>query len=405
MPRQSKSRKGKARAGRAAPRRSRARLSVGSPSADDQLTEVLEQQAATIEILRLIRASPRDPQPVFEMIAERAMRLCGAIHGGVVRFDGHVVDIAAHVASSRAFADAVRRVHPMPPGRGTAGSRAILTRAPVNIPNVEQDPEYEFAGAARAAGYRSALAVPMLRDGMAIGAIVVFRGEAGAFSERQVQLLQTFAEQAAIAIENVRLFTETTETLDQQTATGEILRVISSSPTDIGPVLDALVKSATRFCGASDAVIFLREGDNLRVTAHHGPIPQDLGRLRSVARETVVGRSLLERRTIHVADLQVEVREFPEGSAVARRLGHRTILSVPLMRENTAIGVIQLRRADVNPFADKQVALLQTFAAQSVVLAAGEHALRVVAIFGHDHRRADHQLAVSAVLFLSSETI
>ena len=167
--------------------------------------------------------------------------------------------------------------------------------------------------------------------------------------------------------ERKRLENALADSLEQQTATSEILRVISSSPTDIRPVLDALVKSATRFCGASDAVIFLREGDNLRVAAHHGPIPQDLGRVRSLARETVVGRSLLDQRTIHVADLQAEVQEFPEGSAVARRLGHRTILSVPLMRENTAIGVIQLRRAEVNPFADKQVALLQTFAAQAVI--------------------------------------
>src|SRR5437773_4180520 len=160
---------------------------------------------------------------------------------------------------------------------------------------------------------------------------------------------------------------ELTEALEQQTATSEILRVISQSPTNIEPVLDALVKSATRFCGAYDAVIFLPEGDSLRVAAHHGSIPQPVGRSVPLVHGTVGGRALLERRAVHVADLQAEVREFPEGSAFARQLGHRTILSVPLVRESAAIGVIQLRRAEVNPFSDKQIALLQTFADQAVI--------------------------------------
>jgi signal transduction histidine kinase len=203
---------------------------------------------------------------------------------------------------------------------------------------------------------------------------VIRRTEVKPFSDKHIKLLKTFADQAVIAIENVRLFKELearnrdlTEALEQQTATSEILRVISSSPTDIEPVLDALVKSATRFCGAYDAVIFLPEGDNVRVAAHHGPIPQTLGGVRPLGRGTVAGRSLLERRVLHVSDLQAEVQEFPEGSAFARQLGHRTILSVPLVRESAAIGVIQLRRAEVNPFSDKQVALLQTFADQAVI--------------------------------------
>ena len=160
---------------------------------------------------------------------------------------------------------------------------------------------------------------------------------------------------------------ELTESLEQQTATSEILRVISQSPTAIEPVLDALVKSATRFCGAYDAVIFLPEGDSLRVAAHHGSIPQPVGRSVPLVHGTVGGRALLERRAVHVADLQAEAQEFPEGSAFARQLGHRTILSVPLMRESVAIGVIQLRRAEVNPFSDRQIALLQTFADQAVI--------------------------------------
>ena len=158
-----------------------------------------------------------------------------------------------------------------------------------------------------------------------------------------------------------------TEALEQQTATSEILRVISQSPTDIRPVLDALVKSATRFCGAYDAVIFLPEGDSLRVGAHHGPILNPIGLLVPLVRGTVPGRALLDRRAIHVADLQAEVEDFPEGCALARELGHRTTLSIPLVRESAAIGVITLRREEVNPFSDKQIALLHTFADQAVI--------------------------------------
>jgi GAF domain-containing protein len=193
----------------ARPGRGKARPSGPSPRRgfEERLAEALEQQAATSEILRLIRRSPTDAQPVFDMIAARAMRLCGALHGGVMRFDGELVHVAAHVAVTPDFSEALRRAYPTRPTRGMAGARAILTRATVLIPDVEKDPDYAFTETARTAGFRSALAVPMLCDGEAIGAIVVFRGEATPFSERHVELLQAFADQAVIAIENVRLFT------------------------------------------------------------------------------------------------------------------------------------------------------------------------------------------------------
>jgi two-component system NtrC family sensor kinase len=157
------------------------------------------------------------------------------------------------------------------------------------------------------------------------------------------------------------------ESLDQQTATSDILRVISSSPTDLPPVLDAVVRSAARFCGAADASIFRVDGDNLRAEAHHGPIRGPVGMVVPVVRGTVGGRSVLERRPIQVADAQAQTEDFPEGSAIASRIGHRTILSVPLLRERKAIGAIMLRRADVNPFTDKQITLLETFADQAVI--------------------------------------
>jgi GAF domain-containing protein/HAMP domain-containing protein len=336
------------------------------------LTETLEQQTATSEILRVISQSPTDVQPVFDAIVRSAVRLCDGMYGSAIRFDGELMHLAAGHNYTPEVRRALEEAFPMRPDRRMMAGRAILARAVIQVEDAFDDSEYS-QHVARAGNFRGMLAVPMMREGSPVGAIVVNRGHPGPFSTAQIELLKTFADQAVIAVENVRLFKELearnrdlTEALEHQTATSEILRVISSSPTDIEPVLDALVRSATRFCGAYDAVIFLREGDGLRAAAHHGPIPQDTRRLRPLL-GTVAGRSLLERRAIHVADLQAEVQQFPEGSAFARQLGHRTVLSVPLLRESAAIGVIQLRRAETDPFSDKQIALLQTFADQAVI--------------------------------------
>ena len=206
--------------------------------------------------------------------------------------------------------------------------------------------------------------------------IALARVQPGYFSDSQVALLQTFASQAVIAIENVRLFTELetrnrdlTETLEQQTATSEILRVISSSPTDVQPVLDAVAENAARLCGSLDAEIFRRDGDRLLLVAHHGPIPVGpIGEFTiPLVRGTINGRSVLGGRTVHVADLQNEMDEFPQGSEFARQQDSRAHLSVPLMREGVAIGTISLRRTEAGLFTDRQVSLLQTFADQAVI--------------------------------------
>src|SRR5262249_39920807 len=224
------------------------------------------------------------------------------------------------------------------------------------------------AALARRHGYRTLLASPLLRDDVAVGVIVIRRTEVRPFTDAQMKLLQTFADQAVIAIENVRLFNETKEALEQQTATSEVLRVIASSPTDVQPVFAAVLTSAARLCDALDGTMFRVDGDVLRLAAHEGPIASDpVGTPRSLASSTPSARAVLEGTTIHVADLQAEIGKYPEGSAFARALNFRTVLSVPLLRADGAIGAITIRRVEVRPFTNRQVELLKTFADQAVI--------------------------------------
>ena len=320
----------------------------------------------------MIGRSTFDLQPVFETLAENAVRLCEAERALIFRVEGQVLRVsAAHNISpelraflsgtpSRPVAEAARGAPP------SSGAPSIST-----MPG--PTPSTPSAGA-RVDPYRTLIAIPMLRGNELLGVINVVRYEVRPFTDSEIALLETFADQAAIAIENARLLTELqtknadlTEALEQQTATAEILRVISTSPTDIQPVLDTVVKSAARFCGADDAEIFTRDGDSLKVAAHHGPIPSPVGRGIPVVRGSVAGRAVLERQAVHVHDLQAEAEEFSVGSALAREFGYRTTLVVPLLREGAAVGTINLRRAEMNPFTDKQIELLKTFADQAVI--------------------------------------
>ena len=338
------------------------------------LAEALEQQTATSDILKVISQSQTDVQPVFEAIAESALRLCDAKHGMVFLFDGELIHLTAVTGTEQEATEAARRSFPQAPGRASATTRAIQTLRAVVIPDVLEDPEFELTEIVRVTDFRSVMSVPMLRGGKPIGAVTVTRAAAAPFPDTQVALLQTFADQAVIAIENVRLFKELqtsnrdlTTALEQQTATAEILRVISTSPTDLQPVLDALAKSAVHFCGAYDATLFQVDGETYRVVAHHGPIPFPLGGRFQLVRGYVTGRSILDRQSVHVPDLQAQASEFPEGSALAIENDQRTTLAVPLLREGEAIGTIQLRRTEASPFTDKQIELLKTFADQAVI--------------------------------------
>jgi len=343
--------------------------------AHGQVTEALERQTATSEILRAIAHAQTDVQPVFDTIVESAARLCHAANAAVFLTDGRMVHHPANYGSAPEALAVARARFPRPLNMDSVPGTVILTRSVVHVPDTEEPSAVPLVReAGRLLGFRSTVSVPMMREGEAIGSINVARREPGRFADAEVELLKTFADQAVIAIENVRLFKELearnrdlTDALEQQTATAEILRVISTSPTDLQPVLDALARSAVRFCGAYDATLFQADGGTYRVVAHHGPIPFPLGEHFPLVRGYVTGRSILDRQPVHVTDLQAETREFPEGSDFALEHGQRTTLAVPLLREGEAIGTVQLRRSEARPFTDKQIALLQTFADQAVI--------------------------------------
>src|SRR5215510_5661036 len=345
--------------------------------------ESLAREAATSDILRMIARSPIDIQPVLDAIAERAARLCDAEDAAIFRLDGNFLRLAAHFGPiPMAGTVGVRRVL----DRGTPAGRAIIDRQTIHIHDLRAaDAEFPEAKARGIAmGLRTVLDTPLLREGVAIGAIHIRRREVRPFSERQIKLLETFADQAVIAIENARLFQELThktadleitnselrESLEQQTATSEILRVIASSPTDIQPVLDAVAATAARLCEAGDAQIFRIEGEHYLLAASFGPLPdpwRDL--LRPMIRGFVAGRAMIDRETIHVHDIaSSEARdEFPDTWALAQQDGIRTFLAAPLLREDIPIGTIMIRRLEVRPFTEKQIALLKTFANQAVI--------------------------------------
>ena len=249
----------------------------------------------------------------------------------------------------------------------------------------------------------------MLREGTPIGVMSLWRSEVRPFTDKQIDLLTTFADQAAIAIQNVRLLQELqarnrelTESLEQQTATGEILRVISSSPTDLAPVFDAVAKSVSRLCDAPDVVIVRAEGGAMRFAAGVGPFGQTFGPDLTVPirRGSVAGRAVLERRTIQVDDLAAESEdEYPEGKAIQRRYGHRTMVAAPLLLGDTALGAIAMLRTEVRPFSDKQLALLRTFADQAVI------AIENVRLFNETKEALDHQKASAEVLQVISSSV
>jgi GAF domain-containing protein/sensor histidine kinase YesM len=338
-----------------------------------ELTESLEQQTATSEVLQVISGSPGDLEPVFATMLQKAVHICGATFGNIYGRDGDALRQIASYNTPPEYAE-MRRRQLFRADRKTGIGRLILTKAPVHVVDMSAEALYAerdpiAVAAVEVGGVRTFLAVPMLKEDELVGAFIVSRQQVRPFTDKQIELVTNFAAQAVIAIENARLLTELRESLEQQTATADVLSVISASPGELQPVFDALLANAVRICGAHFGNLSLFDGTALRINAMHNA-PADFEKLRrddpviSLDR-SIAGPVIATKQFNHVRDLAAE--EPYASSPLAKVAGARTALAVPMLRQDTVIGVIAIYQQEVRPFADKQIELVQNFAAQAVI--------------------------------------
>ena len=348
------------------------------------LTELLEQQTATSEVLRVVSSSPGELEPVFQAMLANATRICEAKFGTLWLREGDAFRAVALHNAPPAYAEARRRELRLRPPPDTALGRATSTKQVVQIDDITThvyDPDW--LAAIELGNYRTVVCVPMLKDDELIGAISIFRQEVRRFADKQVDLLRNFGAQAVIAIENTRLLNELrqrtddlSEALDQQTATSDVLKVISGSPGDLEPVFQAVLASATQLCEAKYGTLWLTEGDAFRTVASHGDLPRadvepwQRGNLYSPGPDVPLGRVAKTRQPVHVSDMR-EDPSYLRGDklpvAAVDRGGVRTLFVVPMLRENDLVGGIAIYRTEVRPFTEKQIELVQNFAAQAVI--------------------------------------
>ena len=355
---------------------------------------------------------------MFDAIARHAVHLCDAMFSTVYRYEGQLIHHAADNYPTSEMRAILTKGYPSAADADSATAKAIREQRIVHIEDVlGSTTPAASREVARALGYRTLLCVPMLRDSVPIGSIAVARRERRSFSDKQIDLIRTFANQAVIAIENVRLFKELearnrelTETLEQQTATSEILRVIASSPTDLQPVMDAVAENAGRVCEATASSIFRLENERLCLVARHGALHRALaiGDSFPVTRDTVSGRGVSDRRTIHVEDIMAAEVEFPVTVSTNTRAGSlsRTMLATPLLREGTPLGAILIARGpEPHPFSEKQIALLETFANQAVIAIENVRLFQELEARNRDLTEAlEQQTATSEVLKVISRS-
>ena len=340
----------------------------------NETRDALERQTATSDILRIINQSPSDVTPVFDAIAERARVLCGALLGATTRFDGELLHLVGYHGVSPQAEAVMRSSFPRKPDLSSINGRCILAKGPVQIADVELDPHYQLIAAAKAADYRALVAVPMLQGQDVIGVIAVTRKEPGEFSGKLIELLQTFADQAVIAVENARLFDEVQaktrdleEALQQQTATADVLKVISRSAFDLQTVFDTLLTSAARLIGASNGALCVRAGDVFPYRATIERNPEWTTYLQAhparAGRHSISGRVILSGQVETIADVRKDA-EYDHGYWLE---GHTSMIGVPLLRSGKVEGVFSLARPIAGPFTPREIELVRTFADQALI--------------------------------------
>src|SRR5262249_5344528 len=355
-----------------------ARLFAELQARNSELRVALEQQTATSELLKVIGRSTFDLQPVFETLAENAVRLCEAERANIFRFDGQLLRVVAGYnvpTENMAFLER----NPIAPGRHSGSARAALERRTIHIEDVRSDPDYSY-GVVQVDTVRTVLAVPMLKSGELLGVILIYREVVRPFTDSHIALMETFADQAAIAIENAQLLTELqtkntslTEALEQQTATSEILRVISQSPTDTQPVFDAIVASAARLCDATFSAVAQFDGSMLQLAAMNNMSPEEAAAYRSLfprapGRHFIIGRAFVDGCPVHVEDVSADPDYDPHTLEVLQRAApYRTYLGIPILCDGRPIGSIGCGRREVKPFTTTQIELVKTFADQAVI--------------------------------------
>jgi GAF domain-containing protein len=352
------------------------------------LTEALEQQTATSDVLKVISGSPGDLQPVFDIMLANATRLCEATHGHVWTFDGEQM-YAVAVRGDAPFVKWLQDHNPVRPIPGSAADRIVRGERFVHVADRRQEPAYRdnqtFRRLVDTSGIRASLSVALRKGETLLGMINVYRQDVRPFTDNQIKLVEDFASQAVIAIENARLLNELRQSLEEQTATSDVLRVISSSPGELEPVFAAMLASATHICEAEFGNLFLREEDAFRAVAWHGE-PTYVNTWRGPAltiktdlADIPLARLAATKQRVHVADLRQEAAYkagFEHLVALIDKGGARTLLIVPMLKERTLVGAIAIYRQEVRPFTDKQIALVENFAAQAVIAIENARLLR-----------------------------